>query len=135
MRVVINNKIRRDEAERISKLYKKERIVKYTFGYILCSSSKEEMNFDKEKEYKELCKKFKIEDFIEECRSEKIPFFITACVKNDENGSIYLSDASATGSQNIELKDDHIIKHISVLNGFDTVPHRRNIEMIFEEDN
>ena len=93
------------------------------------------MNFDKEKEYKELCKRFKIEDFIEECRSEKIPFFITACVKNDENGSTYLSDASATGSQNIELKDDHIIKHISVLNGFDTVPHRRNIEMIFEEDN
>ena len=93
------------------------------------------MNFDKEKEYKELCKKFKIEDFIEECRSEKIPFFITACVKNDENGSIYLSDASATGSQDIELKDDHIIKHISVLNGFDTVPYRRNIEMIFEEDN
>ena len=64
------------------------------------------MNFDKEKEYKELCKKFKIEDFIEECRSEKIPFFITACVKNDENGSTYLSDASATGSRNIELKDD-----------------------------
>ena len=37
MRVVINNKIRRDEAERIS-IIKKERIIKYTFEYVLCSS-------------------------------------------------------------------------------------------------
>lgn len=37
MRVVINNKIRRDEAERISKLYKKKGVIKYTFEYVLCS--------------------------------------------------------------------------------------------------
>lgn len=36
MRVVINNKIRRDETERIS-IIKKKGVIKYTFGYVLCS--------------------------------------------------------------------------------------------------
>ena len=43
MRVVINNKIRRDEAERIS-FIKKERIVKYTQMYILCSRTEDIKN-------------------------------------------------------------------------------------------
>lgn len=92
------------------------------------------MNFDKKKVYKELCKKYKIEEFIEECRSESIPFFITACVKNDEDGSEYVSDASATGSQGIRLKDDQIVKHISILNGFDAVPSKKKIELLFEDN-
>lgn len=43
MKVVINNKIRRDEAERIS-FIKKERIIKYMFKNVLCSRTEDIKN-------------------------------------------------------------------------------------------
>ena len=44
------------------------------------------------------------------------------------------TDASATGSQGIRLKDDQIVKHISILNGFDAVPSKKKIELLFEDN-
>lgn len=63
------------------------------------------------------------------CNKYRIPMFISMCIKNDKNGSVYKSDMVGTVSNEIYLKDDKIPHYVNVLNGFDTVPPQTDFEI------
>ena len=81
--------------------------------------------FNKEKLYNNEIKN-KIEEIKNICSINDIPFFATFCIKNNETNSTYVSEGVATGSRNIELVDDKIVKHLCVQNGFKVLPNEKN---------
>lgn len=89
-------------------------------------------NFDKTEEYEkeimDLIAKLRIA-----CNRNKIPMFVSVCVKNDEHNSIYKSEMIGTASAGRKLTDDKIIKFVNVLNGFETIPKREDPLYNFEE--
>lgn len=52
------------------------------------------------------------------CQRERMPFFISTCIKNSDEGSEYKSDMTGSASNKIQLKQDHIVDYVKVLNGF-----------------
>lgn len=90
--------------------------------------------FNKEKEFEKDCKPI-LDKLRLICSLYDIPFFWTACVKNDEKGSVYQNEIVGNLSRGINLKDDQISKHISVCMGFDTVPKKNNFEVDLEQSN
>ena len=59
--------------------------------------------------------------------------FVSVCVKNDENESIYKNEMVGAASSGITLKDDEkLVKYVNVLNGFDTVPKKETDEFEFD---
>ena len=52
------------------------------------------------------------------CKVNKIPFFFSACVKNDNEGSEYIHDGNLCESNKIVLTDDKITDFIRILCGF-----------------
>ena len=89
-------------------------------------------DFDKTKEYNDeiidLVAKLRIA-----CNRNKIPMFVSVCIKNDEKGSVYKNEMVGTASAGIKLTDDRIVKFVNVLNGFDTIPKRDDAFDDFEE--
>ena len=86
--------------------------------------------FDLTKEYDNEIKPI-IDELYKKCIELKMPMFVTCCVKNGDpygkkpkeaNISTYQSESFRTTSSNIKLYDDHINKHLAVLNGFKVVP-------------
>ena len=102
-----------------------------------------ETNFDKEKEFKEVCQPL-LDKLIIACSLHHIPFFWTACVKNgpsgtsyqsgtDETHTKYVNDAAGSVSRGITLHKAQIVKHIAVAGGFDVIPHREDVEVNMDE--
>lgn len=102
-----------------------------------------ETMFDKEKEFADVCKPL-LNKLITICSLHHIPFFWTACVKNDPSGTTYqsgtdathtkyMNDVSGSVSRGIALHDDQIVKHIAVAAGFDVIPHREDVEVNMDE--
>ena len=56
------------------------------------------------------------------CNRNKIPMFVSLCVKNDEKGSTYKNEMVSAVSSGSDLEDDKFVKFVNVLNGFETVP-------------
>ena len=84
-------------------------------------------NFDQTTVFEEEIKK-KVLDLKLLCIKHKIPFFVTFAVANDENDTLYKNDALIPKSSNIVLTNDLFPKHINVLNGFETVPMKTEME-------
>ena len=89
--------------------------------------------FDNEEYFNEELKK-QLDDIVFQCKNRHIPFFYSACVANDENGSKYVSDVVSPGGRSVTLKDDRISKHLAVATGFDVVPSRDEIEIEIADD-
>ena len=89
-------------------------------------------NFDKRKQFEEECRKT-LTELVGKCNDLKIPFFWSCCVKNDETGSDYVSDGVMTGSNQIELKDDRIKRHLLVNIGFDVIPKKKDMEIFLDD--
>jgi hypothetical protein len=68
------------------------------------------------------------------CSIHRIPFFWTAAVKNDENGTEYIRNAAAPASRNINLVDDQISKHLGVCAGFELSQENKDIDFGIEAD-
>lgn len=56
-----------------------------------------------------------------EASKYKIPIFYSAAIENTESGTVYKNDMLSARDCDVELTDDHLIKHANVFNGFDTV--------------
>lgn len=67
------------------------------------------------------------------CNRARIPFFFTACVKNDKEGSVYKSTMIGKSRFPINLTEDKITKCLSIMAGFDTVCPKEDI--LYEIDN
>ena len=87
--------------------------------------------FDKTEEYNKILSGL-MHNVIKYCSANGIPVFISACIKNDKDGSLYKSDMVSAASADIKLIDDKLVKFVNVLNGFDTVPKHDDIEMNFD---
>ena len=66
------------------------------------------------------------------CNRNKIPMFISVCIKNNEHGSLYKKEMVGAASSGINLKDDKLVGFVNVLNGFNTVPKREEMEIDFD---
>lgn len=58
------------------------------------------------------------------CSKNEIPMFLTIAVKNDDNGTVYKNEMISAVSAGIHLKNEHLVNHVNVMNGFDTVPKK-----------
>lgn len=84
--------------------------------------------YDKEKEFDKDCRE-RLEELRSYCVLHNIPFYFTACIKNNEEESVYVSEGSLTGSSGIKLKNDRLKKHLLVGLDFDVVPKREELEI------
>lgn len=80
--------------------------------------------FDKRKVYEEQIKE-KVSELKELCTINDIPFFFTACVANDDEKAIYVSEGITPESYGFSISDNCFTNHINVSNGFDTVPKEK----------
>lgn len=89
-------------------------------------------HFDKTKEYEEeildLVTKLRIA-----CNRNKIPMFVSVCIKNNDKETVYKNDMVGAASSGIKLKDDKLVKFVNVLNGFNTVPKNLVDEFDFDD--
>lgn len=74
----------------------------------------------------------KIESLVQACNKHHIPFFMTACIKNNQNESVYKTDMYASASNEIKLKTDYFPRLVNVMNGFATVPPLDDLEIDYD---
>ena len=86
--------------------------------------------FDKSKQFEEICRPI-LTELVQECQLLRIPFFWSACVKNDDESSEYVNDGVMCGSNNIFLTDDRITKHMYVAAGVDIKTSEDPVEIIY----
>lgn len=89
--------------------------------------------FDKTEIFNRECDKL-LDELTLLCSIHRIPFFWTAAVKNDENGTEYIRNAAAPASRNINLVDDQISKHLGVCAGFELSQENKEIDFEIEAD-
>ena len=73
------------------------------------------------------------------CSIYDIPLFVTACIRNDRSGSVYVNDMVSPDVKGIVLREDHIPKHLAVMRGYDVhlpdqlgcVPEMEDMDEIF----
>lgn len=73
----------------------------------------------------------KVTELVQLCNKERMPMFITVCVKNDKHGTEYINDMFAAASNGIKLQKDVIPDHVNVMNGFKTSPPVDVVELEF----
>ena len=80
--------------------------------------------FDKTEIFQRECERL-LDELTLLCSIHRIPFFWTAAVKNDEEG---------TASRNIHLIDDQISKHLGVCAGFNLTHESTDIDFGLEDE-
>lgn len=63
------------------------------------------------------------------CKKEGIPFFFSACIKNEKGGSEYTSEMLSPEICGVALSKDWISKFCDITLGFDAVPPSSLIEV------
>jgi len=76
--------------------------------------------FDKQDMYERYLKS-KVEEISIICRKNNIPFFVSFCVKNNEEGSEYKNELLSAGGINVILADDKLAEHIKITRGYKAV--------------
>lgn len=66
------------------------------------------------------------------CNQEKIPMFFACAVESTDKKTVYETEYVGSKSNDIELKDDKICGFINVVNGFETIPPKKIIEIEYE---
>ena len=67
------------------------------------------------------------------CELYQIPFYFTACVEDNGEESVYITDAAFQEQTGVKLTDDRLKKHLLVGCGFDVVPKRKELEVILPD--
>ena len=65
------------------------------------------------------------------CNEEKMPMFITVCVKNNKSETEYENDMISPAITETKLNDDVFPNLVNVMNGFDTVMKQEMPEIEF----
>lgn len=87
---------------------------------------------DAEEYFEQECRPL-LDELRNKCFLGHVPCFFTAVVKNDSEGTKYVSDGYMTGSSNINLKEDHIKNHLLVAAGCIAKPPREIIEVSVDD--
>lgn len=73
------------------------------------------------------------------CHMNQIPVFVSAAVKNSDEGTEYINSMFSSTANAINLKDDRIRKYMLIANGYEPVPPREvvdfDIDEMFPKDN
>ena len=69
----------------------------------------------------------------QQCGKNGIPMIVTVAIKNDENGTEYKTEMVSAVSSGINLKEDRFVKFVNVMNGFDTMPHKEEMNINLDE--
>lgn len=88
--------------------------------------------FDKSATYKTHIEPL-ITELTKQCTIHNIPMFVTCCIANHNDGSVYKNQAVTADAHGLNLADDDVQKYICLKLGFDTV-YRSNAEFDFEDD-
>lgn len=89
-------------------------------------------SFDKREEFEKNCRSH-LEEIRSWCILYGIPFYFSACVKNDDKGSVYINEAALTSTTGVKLTNDQLKKHLLVGLDFDVVPRRTDMEIQTED--
>lgn len=93
--------------------------------------AKENTVFDKTEFYsKEISDK--VDELVRICTREKMPMFISICVKNDDKETEYKNDMVSAYPLEVHLKDDMIPRFVNILNGFVTTPKKDELEVEYK---
>ena len=74
--------------------------------------------FDKQKIFETKCKPH-MQKFADCCKSYGIPFFVSACISNTKDGSMYATDAQLPDLCGVVLQDDKITSHLKINQGYE----------------
>ena len=66
------------------------------------------------------------------CAKERIPFFFTACVADEEDNSEYYQELLSPGAIGIDIKDSKFERLMNVMRGFRTVPMHQDDSLELE---
>ena len=64
-----------------------------------------------------------------ECSKRGMPMFVSVCVKNTPDKTVYKNEMISAVSSDITLHDDKFVDFTNVINGFITVPQREKFEL------
>ena len=87
--------------------------------------------FDKKAIFENECRDL-LNELVLRCSIHRIPFFWTAAVANNPEGTEYIRDAVGIASKKITLVDDQISKHLAVSAGFDVTNRDEMVEVLME---
>lgn len=85
--------------------------------------------FDKKAIFESKCRDL-LNELVLRCSIYRIPFFWTAAVANNSEGTEYIRDAVGIASRKITLADDQISKHLAVSAGFDVTNRDEMVEVL-----
>lgn len=80
--------------------------------------------FNKKKEYDKNIKE-KVEEIKKICNNLDIPCFMTFCVENSEEGSVYQTEYLSPGQKQQQLKRNRFADYVNIMNGFITTPYNQ----------
>lgn len=84
------------------------------------------MEYSKKAVYDENIKEF-VKKVVLLCEKEKIPMFMTFALENDSKHTDYVVEMLSAASEGRSLKDDRIVKHALIVNGFEVVPKKTSL--------
>ena len=87
--------------------------------------------FNKRKEYESVIEE-KVIELKKLCHIHRIPMFITVCIENSANETMYEKEMISAATCGYEMADDQIAKHVNVSLGFDTI--QPSSEMVLDMD-
>ena len=68
------------------------------------------------------------------CNEYKIPMFATFAISDDGSNTAYSTEIVTAASLGITISDDHLVKHASILSGWDTIPTAQPSEFVDDDD-
>lgn len=68
------------------------------------------------------------------CNEYNIPMFATFAVSDDGKKTTYNTEVVTAASLGLTISEDHLVKHASILSGWDTIPVAQPSEFLDEDD-
>ena len=87
--------------------------------------------FDKQNEFDKRIKPL-VSEILLRCSESSIPVFISFAVKGDEEETEYYNDMISASMLGIALKRNQLAEFVNILNGFYTVPEKKEFSIDYE---
>ena len=88
--------------------------------------------FNKRTEYESLIEE-KVMELKKLCHIHRIPIFITVCVENTADKTLYEKEMISAATCGYEIADDQIAKHVNVTLGFDTIQPSSDMDIDMDD--
>lgn len=97
------------------------------------------MDFNRREDYEKHVKDL-VRQVLLACDYYKIPVFMSFAVENGRDGTAYVNEMLSAAAEGVTLRDDKLVKHALVMDGFSVVPKitipsfEEEMEVVDDED-